>query len=212
MNFNALLDVVGEEPVFDSNLLLAGKVDPASVRLQLSRWVNNGRVQRLRRGVYAIAPPYRKVTPHPFLVANRLQRASYVSLQSALAFHGMIPEVLHIVTSVTAGRPERLETPLGVFEFRHVRPGLLTGYQMTDMGGQQAFVATPGKALLDLIYLTPGGASEGYLRGLRLQNLDHLDLDRLNEQAEVFGSPKMRTATRRISRLAQEEMQEYEEL
>jgi len=158
MEFNRLLELVGDEPVFETALLLAGKVNPELVRQQLARWMNSGRVYQLRRGLYMIAPPYQKVKPHPFLVANHMQRASYVSGQTALAFYGLIPEVVPVTLSVTAGRPERLDTPLGVFEFRHVRPGLLRGYRMTDLGlRQQALVATPEKALLDLVYLQPGG-------------------------------------------------------
>jgi len=88
MDFESLLELIAEDPVFDSSLLLAGEVDPKNVRLQLTRWVNSGRIYQLRRGLYAIAPPYQKSHPHPFLVANRLQRASYVSLQSALACNG----------------------------------------------------------------------------------------------------------------------------
>lgn len=63
---------MGDEPVFEAGLLLAGDVDPSDVRRQLSRWVNAGRLYQLRRGLYALAPPFQKIRPHPFLVANRL--------------------------------------------------------------------------------------------------------------------------------------------
>lgn len=211
MEFEHLLELVGTDPVFETALLLAGKVNPEVVRMQLARWTKSGRVYQLRRGLYMIAPPYQKVKPHSFLVANRLQRASYVSGQSALAFYGLIPEVVPVTLSVTAGRPERLETPLGVFEFRHIRPGLLRGYRMTDLGqGQQALVATPEKALLDLVYLQPGGDTPHYVRELRLQNLERLDLDELHRQVEIFNTPKMRRAVEAITHLAQAEEQEYE--
>lgn len=177
MEFDLLLKLIGDDPVFESSLLLAGDINPKIIRLQLTRWVNSGRIYQLRRGLYSIAPPYQKIQPHPFLVANHLQRASYVSLQSALAFYGLIPETVNITISVTAGRPERLETPLGIFEFRHIKTTLLFGYQMIDLGGQNALMATPEKALLDLVYLHPGGESLDYLHGLRLQNLDRLDPD-----------------------------------
>jgi predicted transcriptional regulator of viral defense system len=217
MEFERLLELVDEEPVFETALLLAGKVNPDIVRLQLTRWTKSGRVYQLRRGVYAIAPPYQKVKPHPFLIANHMQRASYVSGQSALAFYGLIPDTAQATLSVTAGRPERLETPLGVFEFRHVKPGLLRGYRMTALHGlkipeQQALVATPEKALLDLVYLQPGGDHFDYLRELRLQNLERLDLDELRRQAEIFDTPKLRRAVNAILRLAQSETQEYETL
>jgi len=212
MEFDHLLKLIGDDPVFETSLLLAGNINPKIVRLQLTRWVNSGRIYQLRRGLYSIAPPYQKIKPHPFLVANRLQRASYVSLQSALAFYGLIPEIVNITVSITAGRPERLETPLGIFEFRHIKSNLLFGYQMTDLGGQSALVATPEKALLDLVYLQPRGESSKYVHELRLQNLDHLNLDVLKKHSKVFDSPKMRAALKVISQLIQGETSEYEDL
>ena len=212
MEFDELLKLVGDDPVFESSLLLAGNINPKIVRLQLTRWVNSRRIYQLRRGLYSIAPPYQKIQPHPFLVANHLQRSSYVSLQSALAFYDLIPENVNTIVSVTTGRPERLETPQGIFEFRHIKSNLLFGYQMIDLGGQNALVATPEKALLDLVYLEPGGESPNYLHGLRLQNLDRLNLDLLKKQSEVFDSPKMSKAAKLISQLILGETSEYEEL
>jgi len=212
MDFDTLLHLIGDDPVFESSLLLAGNINPRIVRLQLARWVNSGRIYQLRRGVYSIAPPYQKVQPHPFLVANHLQRASYVSLQSALEFHGLIPEIVNITVSATAGRPERLETPLGIFEFRHIKSELLFGYEMTDLGSQNALVATPEKALLDLVYLHTGSASPNYFLELRLQNLDRLDPDRMKKQSEIFYSPKMRAAAMNILQLIRDESGNFEEL
>lgn len=85
MEFKHVLSVVADEAVFETGLLLAGAAVPNDVRKQLSRWVRAGRLYQLRRGLYALAPPFQKVKPHPFLVANRLVRGSYVSCQSALA-------------------------------------------------------------------------------------------------------------------------------
>jgi len=212
MEFDSLLKLIGDDPVFESSLLLAGNIDPKLVRLQLTRWVNSGRIYQLRRGLYSIAPPYQKTRPHPFLIANHLQRASYVSLQSALAFYSLIPEAVNTTVSVTTGRPERLETPLGLYEFRHIKTDLLLGYQMTDLGEQSALVATPEKALLDLIYLTPGGESPNYLRELRLQNVDLLDLDILKKQSAVFDTPKMSKSVKNISQLIFDAAGGFEEL
>ena len=167
MEFRHLVEAVEDEPLFETGLLLAGAVDPADVRRQLVRWTRAGRILQLRRGLYALAPPFRKNVPHPFLVANRLRPGSYVSLQSALAHHGMIPEGVPLTTSVTGGRPAALRTPLGHFDFRHIRAHWLRGYEPIDLGGGQvALVATAEKALLDLVHLWPGGDSSSYLRSL----------------------------------------------
>jgi predicted transcriptional regulator of viral defense system len=204
MEFRQLVEIVGEEPAFETGLLLAGEVDPNDVRKQLSRWTQAGRLYQLRRGLYTLAPPFQKVKPHPFVIANRLVPNSYVSCQSALAHYGLIPEYVPVTTSVTTARPARWDTPLGSFEFRHIKVDLLRGYRLTDFN-QQAFIATPEKALLDLIYLQPRGDSPDYLRGLRLQNLDRLDMEELQRQADLAGRPKLRRAVNAVKELARSE-------
>ena len=199
--------------MFETALLLAGGVDPHQVRRQFSRWTKAGRLHQLRRGLYALAPPFQKVKPHPFVIANRMARGSYVSCQSALAQAGLIPEYTPVTVSVTTARPGRWETPHGIFEFHHIQTRLLFGYRLTDLGGgQKAFVATPEKALLDLIYLQPGGDSPAYLTELRLQNLERLDLPELSRLADRAGIPKLKRAAHFVMELAQAEAQGYETL
>ena len=213
MEFRLLVEIVGDEPVFETGLLLAGDVNPSDVRRQLSRWTKAGHLYQLRRGLYALAPPFQKVKPHPFLIANRMVRGSYVSCQSALAYYGIIPEYVPVTTSVTTARPGRWDTPLGSYEFRHVKTDLLRGYRLIELNtGQRAFVASPEKALLDLVYLQAGGDSSEYLRELRLQDLDRLDLDELQRQADLANSPKLRRATALVAGLARSEPLEYEPL
>ena len=202
MKFQDLVAIVADEPVFDTGLLLAGPVAPAQVQRQLSRWVRAGRVLQLRRGLYALAPPWRKRLPHPFLVANRLAPGAYVSGLSALAFAHAIPEHVAEVTSITSGRPHSRNLPLGRFSFRHLKAELLFGYRQTALGdGQQAFVATPEKALLDLVYLQPGGDDEAYLQELRL-NFEALRLEALDALAARCGTPKLLRAVRCVRQLA----------
>ena len=124
MNFGELVEIVADEPLFKTGLLLAGEVDAANVHRQLSRWTSSGRRWQLRRGLYALAPPWRKHRSHPFLVANRLAPGSYVSGLSALAFVRAIPEHVAEVTSCTGGRPRTYHTPLGRFSFRCLKAGL----------------------------------------------------------------------------------------
>jgi len=167
------------------------------VRLQLSRWVKTGRLLQLRRGLYALAPTWRKLEPHPFLIANQLQRGSYVSLQSALAFYGVIPEHVPTVTSVGPGRPETVRTPLGAFQFNHLAQTLLFGYSRLEIAPRQfAFVASPEKALLDLVHLTPSADSAEYLQELRLQNPAAISLATLDGLAQRSRKPKLTRAAR----------------
>ncbi len=206
MKFAELLEAVAKDPVFETGFLLVGDVHPADVRRQLSRWVSSGRVVQLRRGLYALARPYRQSEPHPFLVANRLVRGSYVSLQAALAHHGLIPEHVAVVTSVTTGRPQRRENEFGSFEYRHVRVVSLTGYRLEQLGqGQEALIATPAKALADLVHLVPGADSKSYLSGLRLQGLEKVDATELLDHPILGREPKVRRAFHHLLALSEEE-------
>jgi len=202
MKWGQFYRLVADQPVFSSAILLAGDISAGDVRRQLSRWVRTGKVIPLRRGLYTLASPYRKIDPHLFLVANAMKAASYVSLQSALAYYGLIPEYTPVVTSVTTGRPERIETALGTFSFFHVRKTWFTGYKRVEVkGGQWVFLAGPEKSLLDLVYLTARADGREYLRELRLQNLDRLDGKELARLARESGSPKLIRAAERISLL-----------
>jgi predicted transcriptional regulator of viral defense system len=213
MVFDELLGLLDKAPVFDTGFLLAGRQNPAYIQRQLAEWVRAGKLWQLRRGLYAPAPPYQKVAPHPFLVANRLVPGSYVSLQSALAYYGLIPEYVPAVTSVNTRRPGRWMTPIAPFIYHRIAPALFFGYERLNVGEDQAaFVASPEKALLDLTYLQPGGDAPVYLSSLRLQNLEQLDLDRLRHLAERAAKPKLRRAAEAIIRLARQEQDMYETL
>lgn len=86
-------------------------------RLLLHRAVGRGEVLRVTRGVYCLAAPYRKSHPHPFAVAALLCFPSHVSLESALAYHALIPEAVYGVTSATLQRGREYATPLGHFTY-----------------------------------------------------------------------------------------------
>lgn len=200
MKFEELLRIVENEPVFETSFLLAGDVNPEVLQVQLPQWVRRGKLIRLRRGLYALAPPYQRVQPHPFVVANRMVKPSYVSLQSALAYYGLIPETVFAVTSVTTAKPGRFHTPLGTYLYRRLTTKRFFGYTRHEVApGQFAWIATPEKALLDLLYLTPGSDVVGYLQELRL-DWRALDFSRLESLAQRMQSPKLQRAVRRAKR------------
>lgn len=209
MKWEELLTHVADEPVFRTGFLAASGESLPALRMQLSRWVKAGKLIQLTKGLYTLAEPYSKVKPHPFVLANAMKKASYVSLESALGYFGIIPEHVPAVTSVTTLRPERVETPLGRFVFRRIKKNWFHGHSQVDLGsGQSAFVAAPEKALLDLIYLTPGADDYDYLLELRLQNFEKLDREALVRMARNSGSRKMSRAAELLERLMEQELGE----
>lgn len=206
MKWEELLHIVGDEPVFSTTFLMAGSQSRAAIQLQLSRWTKTRKIIKLRRGLYILGNPYRKVNPHPFLISNRMKSASYISLQSALSFYGMIPEYVPTITAVTTQRPEIIQTEDGIYIYKHVQKNFFKDfvYQVVS-GDQSVFIATPEKSLLDLLYLTPGSDEMHYLQELRLQHTEILDVDLLMKIAFAHESPKLQRAVNRIKRIIESE-------
>lgn len=146
--------------------------------------------------------------PHPFVIANYLKTGSYVSLQSALSHYGMIPEYVPVITSVTTGHPGMLQNEAGHFQFRHIDRRLFRYFDVLELAPEQrAFVATPEKALLDLLYLTPDSDDIRYLRELRLTPPDALGreafLQRLQTAADETAVDKLQRAVERLGGILQ---------
>ena len=108
----------------------------------------------LKRGLYLLSHEYRKSNYHPFVIAAMLHSPSHISFETALSYHGLIPEAVYQVSSGTAARSRDFHTPLGVFTFRriplhHPRAGVeivkLDKYSW-------AYIAKPLRAIADLIY------------------------------------------------------------
>ncbi len=206
MNFEDLVDAAADLHCFSPNMVSAGE-NIVQVRLQLSRWVRSGKVIRIHHGWYTLAARFRRARIDPFVVACTRRGGTYVSLESALSRHGLIPEHVAETTCVTTGRPMLLHTPLGRLRYRHINRKLFWGYRDESRNGQSAFVATPEKALLDLIYLVAGAHSRAYIEQPRLQNLEQLHPETLEEMTRRFGRPKLAGIPERIETLRKEDVE-----
>ena len=195
MEFESFLQKVQDFPIINTKVLSAVGVNPLSLTVQISRWVKSGKLIQLKRGLYLLAEPYRKVATSEFYIANVLKSPSYISLEKALEYHGLIPEAVSVFTSVTTKRPEMFETPAGRYDYRHIKPSLFWGYTALAMSGQTVFMATPEKALLDFFYLKHAKVSLDYLKELRLQNVENIKVKRLLEYAHRFKKKGIMQAT-----------------
>jgi hypothetical protein len=120
----------------------------------MKRAIAAGEVLHLRRGLYCLADRFLRQKLNPFTIAQRIYGPSYISLESALSFHGWIPEAVYGVTSVSLERSREFDTPLGHFSFTRVpQVTLFVEVQRLDAeGGGHFFMASPAKALADYVY------------------------------------------------------------
>jgi uncharacterized protein YifN (PemK superfamily) len=115
-----------------------------------------GEIIRLKKGLYVVSD---KISHKPVsreLIANHLYGVSYVSLETALAYYGMIPERVYTVRSMTTKRTKQYSTPLGNFEYKSVSANYFgIGLRQEIIENDYAFlIATPTKAVCDIIVAT----------------------------------------------------------
>lgn len=147
-----------ETPYIDAQTLLTLFANYRKPRECILRIVKNKELIRLKNGFYLISDKIggdlNKIIPYE-QVANLLYGPSYISLEWALSFYGMIPERVHTVTSMTLGRNKEYHTPIGDFIYytlpSHSYSIGITQKQTVDFIGG-FLIATPEKALADLVF------------------------------------------------------------
>lgn len=120
----------------------------------LSRLVKKGDLIRLKNGFFVIAGKIKK-SPVPYeQISNLLYGPSYLSFEWALSYYGMIPEGVYVATSASATKSKNFKTPLGTFTYTYLsHPRFAIGIDQKENGAGRFLIATPEKALVDLIHL-----------------------------------------------------------
>lgn len=151
VNWHSFVQRIREKKIFlFSNLdirRIFGVSTTAAVLL-LHRYSKKGFIIRVKRGLYAMPD----VLPPDFYVANKIYEQSYVSLDSALSYHGVIPEAVYEITSVTTKAPRRFRALGKIFSYRKMRMGAFTGYAIERQSGVSFRIAEPEKAFVDANY------------------------------------------------------------
>ena len=157
MSFRGKIKRYAEVPV-THQIVAEALVEYSRPNDKISELLNSGELQSVRRGLYIPGPEADLPIPNPFLIANHLRGPSYISLESALAYHGMIPERVYEISSVTLKTSKTYTTQVGRFSYRHLAaPYYSFGIKSIMLESQQrALVATPEKAICDKIVLTSG--------------------------------------------------------
>ena len=211
MKFEKILQEFSGNPFFELRELrsLAPESD-SQLMNQLSQWVKQEKLVRLRKGKYLLSSTYRKFTPSTYYISNYLYRPSYVSLATALQFYDLIPEAVAPVQAITTRHGREWTNELGRFEYRKIKQERFWGYREEVLGkipAQNRFlVARPEKAILDLMYIQNGEWTKERIIEMRFQSLESLNFDRFQEYSERFNSPKIKRAARRFVELYAKEL------
>lgn len=116
-----------------------------------------GEILRLKRDLYVVSGEISGFRLSDLLIANHLYGPSYVSMQSALRYYGLIPEAVYAVHSMTIKHARSFVNAVGRFDYIHISREAFHIGLTTERSGEASFViATPEKALCDLVACSPG--------------------------------------------------------
>lgn len=153
----------------------------------LRRLAQENHVIHLSRGLWVIDLQVNPLLLPDYLVAPF---PCYISLQTALYHHGIIDQISRVITVVSLGRTRQIRTPLATVSVHHIGPDFFSDFLMD--ANSQVKMATPEKALLDILYLKP--AKSLWFRKLpEVEIPDSFDVERAFEMIQKISSKSRRT-------------------
>lgn len=164
----------------------------------IKRAVQQGFLKPLRRDLYLITLSPSSLV-NAFELVPIIYGPSYVSFESALSYHGWIPEAVRTTTCASVKRATQFETPLGLFSYVSVpKEAFFCGVGQHPSNDLTLFIATPMRALADILYTRKRqwSTTDALCEDLRIdkENVTTADLDALTELILTYPSPRVRTA------------------
>jgi predicted transcriptional regulator of viral defense system len=164
------------------------KVDPAFHKQRLSEWQKKGYIKKVVKGFYIFADL--KINESVlFVIANKVFDPSYISLEMALSYYGLIPESVYGITSVTSRKSYKISSPIGRFNYRQIKPELMFGYQLSSYQNHNFKLAEIEKAILDYFYINSKLKTDGELEELRINQetfQEKVDIGKLRRYLTLF--------------------------
>ena len=170
------------------------KAFPDFDKRRLVEWQARGHLQRVINRWYHLTETAVDEVQLWF-IANRIYQPAYLSLETALSYHGVIPESVHTFTSISPRKTQSFDTPLGTFRYRHLQPRLYFGYEVLRPAGTlPVLMADLEKTLLDYCYLNPQLRTASDFASLRLNTSllrENLNLTKLTDYQTLFAYPRL---------------------
>ena len=164
------------------------KVDSDFHKQRLSEWQRKGYIKKIAKGYYIFSDLEINESVL-FIIANKALDPSYISLEMALSYYGLIPESVYGVTSVTSRKSYKISSPIGRFNYRQIKPELMFGYQLVQYQNHNFKMAEIEKAILDYFYINSKLKTEGEFEELRINQetfQEKVDVEKLRHYLTLF--------------------------
>ena len=192
MHYIEFKDALKDFTVFSLNDIR--RVDNRFFRTRLNEWQNKGFIKKVIKGHYIFSDLELNENVL-FEIANRIYSPSYISFETALSWHGLIPESVYGITSVSTRRTYKFKTHIAEFTYRKLKPQLFFGYELVKYRKEKGFkIAYMEKAILDYFYINSFIREEADFASLRINNdvfFEKFNEKRLNNFLETFGQKRL---------------------
>jgi hypothetical protein len=164
--------------------------------------LNSGVLSSLKKGLYIAGPALAVTKPEPFMLANHILGPSYISMDAALSYYGLIPERVFEITSMTTKASRMFKTPAGIFSYTHLSlPYYSFGIRQEKLADEQyVMIASPEKALFDkvlttsgIIFRSPVNVLDYLVDDLRIDEDSLKELDTVTMTSWLPDAPKKET-------------------
>ncbi|MBU1702949.1 hypothetical protein KJ951_00960 [Patescibacteria group bacterium] len=173
-------------------------IAPNFYRGRLNDWQKKGYIKKIVNKYY-IFTDVAVNEPLLYLIANKIYYPSYVSLETALSYHGLIPEAVYGITSVSTKRTYSFNTHFAAFSYCKISPRLFFGYNLEKLNGYYVKMASPEKAVLDFFYHSSRMDKKGEIEEMRFNEdsfREKISPGELRKMLEFIDNDKL---TRRIN-------------
>lgn len=163
-----------------------------ATRAFISRYVQSGDIIKVKQNLYYL----QHNRPNPYLLANQAYQPSYISLETALSYHHLIPEIVYTITSVTTQATQEFTADNILFQYHKLKAQAFTGYMSRQENGDTFFMATPEKAVADYLYFVSLGKRELNDR-LRW---DQIQIEKLHHNVKLFNLRPLENLVKKIEK------------
>ncbi|MFH1093592.1 MAG: hypothetical protein V1739_05480 [Candidatus Omnitrophota bacterium] len=165
-------------------------------RVKINDLLKKGKIIRVKKGLYVFGPDLAREPYSKDVLANLIYGPSYISLESALSFYGLIPERVEAITSITSKRKKLFNTPVGIFSYRYINPAIYPyGVTLHELDKNHSIlIASKEKALSDMLYFSVKMKDEPQIKKylfddlrIDIEGIKDFDLKKINKLAGLYG-------------------------
>jgi len=191
MKFFDFEQKIKEYPVFSSGELKTIFFVEKNILVQVAFWLKKGYIKKVKKGLYMLTSMVDKV--NLVVLANKIYNPSYLSLEYALNYYGIIPDIPGTYTSVTTRKTENFKNEFGNYSYQKIKEELFVGYKIIQDGNLSYNIAEPEKALMDYLYLNKNKfvADFDFWKELRIDEDFKFDKKEISKYKKLFSNKKV---------------------